>query len=115
MAPIIDEEILLSCAAVMESISEDTRAPLLFSSGTRFISLCNFVWLVEGGEDVAKAKGSIVKAIVQLSADIPPDNKAWTRIREWLALEDRDDLVDCALLSLGNSARAGEVSNMIMR
>nr|XP_019043975.1 hypothetical protein I302_07255 [Kwoniella bestiolae CBS 10118]OCF22905.1 hypothetical protein I302_07255 [Kwoniella bestiolae CBS 10118] len=68
----------------------------------------------EGSEDeetpdrsksMGTAKAAIIRVLVGLSSDIPPDSSFWVKMRLWLSLKDRSDLVNCALLSYGNSVK----------
>lgn len=59
---------------------------------------------------IAEGKASIVRAIVSLASVMEIFDPAlgwfWDHMREWL-IRERDDLVSCALLAYGNSARQG--------
>ncbi|WVQ94852.1 hypothetical protein IAU59_001935 [Kwoniella sp. CBS 9459] len=57
-------------------------------------------------KSLGASKAAIVRALVSQSSDIPPQSSYWIRMREWLEVdEERADLLNCALLSLGNSIR----------
>lgn len=58
------------------------------------------------------AKASIARTVVSLLAeagDVAP-TWVWERVQAWLDMNDRADLVACALLSYGNRARSGELT-----
>ncbi|WRT70073.1 uncharacterized protein IL334_007067 [Kwoniella shivajii] len=59
---------------------------------------------------LGSAKAAIVRTLVSLSSDIPPSSSFWQRIRIWLERKDRPDLLNCALLSFGNSIIDGKFS-----
>lgn len=59
---------------------------------------------------LGKAKASAIRMIIHISWDISydPESTFWKRISEWTAKgTERDDLVSCGLLSIGNGAKNG--------
>ncbi|WVF67253.1 hypothetical protein IAT40_002001 [Kwoniella sp. CBS 6097] len=73
----------------------------------------------EEGEDFGKvlgsSKGAIIRSLVSHSSDIPSSSLYWTRMREWLrAGSERADLLNCALLSFGNSIHDDESATNLL-
>jgi hypothetical protein len=74
----------------------------------------------EGGENeeagkeqektLGMGKAAVARTIVSLLAEAQAPEWVWTRVSAWMGMEDRPDLVACALLSYGNKARSGEYS-----
>ncbi|WWD03985.1 hypothetical protein V865_002047 [Kwoniella europaea PYCC6329] len=62
-------------------------------------------------KSLASAKAAVIRVLVSLSSEIPSTSPFWQRMRSWLAIKDRSDLVNCALLSFGNSIKDGLVRN----
>lgn len=59
---------------------------------------------------LGKAKASAIRMIIHISWDIPydPESTFWTRMLDWTAKgTEREDLVSCGLLSIGNGAKNG--------
>nr|XP_019000013.1 uncharacterized protein I203_07547 [Kwoniella mangroviensis CBS 8507]OCF63474.1 hypothetical protein I203_07547 [Kwoniella mangroviensis CBS 8507] len=56
-------------------------------------------------KSLASAKAAIIRVLVGLSSEIPSASPFWQRMRSWLSMKDRSDLVNCALLSSGNSIK----------
>ncbi|WWC64760.1 uncharacterized protein I303_107371 [Kwoniella dejecticola CBS 10117] len=54
---------------------------------------------------LGKAKATIVRILVDLSINVPASSPFWDTMRAWLEMEDRSDLLNCALLSFGNSVK----------
>lgn len=61
---------------------------------------------------MSKAKASVISFLTSLCWEIPydPALPIWSRMRSWLAkgTEDRDDLMNAALMCLANGVRSGE-------
>lgn len=60
---------------------------------------------------LGKAKASAIRMIIHISWDIPynPESRFWKRMLEWTAKgTEREDLVSCGLLSIGNGAKNGQ-------
>lgn len=57
------------------------------------------------------AKASVIRMIIHLSWDIPyaTESAFWRRMMDWTAEgSEREDLISCGLLSLGNGAKNGQ-------
>nr|XP_018261057.1 uncharacterized protein I303_06774 [Kwoniella dejecticola CBS 10117]OBR83215.1 hypothetical protein I303_06774 [Kwoniella dejecticola CBS 10117] len=59
---------------------------------------------------LGKAKATIVRILVDLSINVPASSPFWDTMRAWLEMEDRSDLLNCALLSFGNSVKDADAS-----
>lgn len=60
---------------------------------------------------LGKAKASAIRMIIHVSWDIPydPESTFWKRMLEWTAKGmEREDLVSCGFLSIGNGAKNGQ-------
>lgn len=60
---------------------------------------------------LGKAKASAIRMIIHISWDIPydPESRFWKRMLAWTAKgTEREDLVSCGLLSIGNGAKNGK-------
>jgi len=61
---------------------------------------------------MSKAKASVISFLTSLCWEIPydPALPIWSRMRSWLAkgTEDRDDLMNAALMCFANGVRSGE-------
>ena len=107
-------DIISSCTGIIEVISAEASAPQQFSQRATQ-NMFDFAestalpttYDEEDTKTFAQAKAAIIKAIVEISEGISLDS-FWATMRRWLDMTDREDLVDCALLSCGNSARDGE-------
>lgn len=59
---------------------------------------------------LGKSKASVIQMIIHISWDIPydPSSAFWARMLDWTAKgPERDDLISCGYLSLGNGAKNG--------
>lgn len=54
------------------------------------------------------AKAAVARTIVSAIAEADAPEWIWSRVGTWLSLNDRPDLISCALLSYGNKARSGK-------
>ncbi|WWC91873.1 uncharacterized protein L201_006820 [Kwoniella dendrophila CBS 6074] len=67
---------------------------------------------VDYTKTLSAAKASIVRILVDLSSELPSLSSFWSKMRDWLVIKDRPDLLNCALLSFGNSIKDGLVRNL---
>jgi hypothetical protein len=92
---------------ILLNFIESARSPQKVSDGTG----------LDEEEDAEKllgtAKASIIRCIVELSSQSALEEQRlrafWDRMRAWLSSADREDMVACALLAIGNGARTGEL------
>ncbi|WWC72170.1 uncharacterized protein I206_106130 [Kwoniella pini CBS 10737] len=61
---------------------------------------------------LGKAKAATVRGLVDLSTDVPITSSFWNTMRRWLDIKERSDLLNCALLTFGNSVKDGLMKNL---
>nr|XP_019010485.1 uncharacterized protein I206_04954 [Kwoniella pini CBS 10737]OCF49266.1 hypothetical protein I206_04954 [Kwoniella pini CBS 10737] len=64
---------------------------------------------------LGKAKAATVRGLVDLSTDVPITSSFWNTMRRWLDIKERSDLLNCALLTFGNSVKDDESAKNLVQ